>query len=366
MESLIAYLIRCVLVSGLLTAYYMLALRGRRMHGFNRFYLLSSVVIALVLPLVHIPWAPWEASRGTAERVFIVLSPAAAGRSSGAFWWELGLGASALVSIGLLLISISKIRALYKLKGASRCTHVDDYELVETEAPGTPFSFFRNLFWRNGLDRDGAVNSRMLAHELAHIRGRHSRDIVGIQMVLCVFWMNPFFWYIRRELMLVLEFAADAASGAEGDPELLARMLLQAYAGGQAFAGGLSPALSNAFFHSPIKRRLVMITNNKRSRRAWLRKALVVPVVVGAVLFFACSKEESAKTPPPPPPPPGQEANAIDAKKLKMDSIQVKMIKYLPKSLVLVKGDGAKLQLKKSMDSIMVVRVPGNRIDVKD
>jgi len=54
MESLITYIVRSVLLSGLLTGYYLLALRGRRMHVFNRFYLLASVVLALVLPLVRI------------------------------------------------------------------------------------------------------------------------------------------------------------------------------------------------------------------------------------------------------------------------------------------------------------------------
>ncbi|HEV2482370.1 MAG TPA: hypothetical protein VGS79_22050 [Puia sp.] len=298
MESLITYVIRCVLVSGLLTSYYVLALRGRRMHTFNRFYLLSSVVVALVLPLVHIPWAPWAVGHVTVERVFI--TPAAPVKSGGAFLGWFALGASVLVSIVLLLVSLAKIRVLYRLKRASRCTRLDDYELVETDAPGTPFSFLRNLFWRSGMDRDGDVGREMLAHELAHIRGRHSWDILGMQAVVCLLWVNPFFWYMRRELTVVLEFAADAASGAEGDPEVLARMLLQAY------QGDLSPALANSFFYSPIKRRLIMITKTSAGRRAWMRKALVAPVVLGAVLFFACSKDQTpqaaAKVQPLSPP----------------------------------------------------------------
>lgn len=346
MESLITYLIRSVLVSGLLTAYYVAALRGRRMHTFNRCYLLCTVVVALVLPLVHIPWAPWESSQESVERVYVALSPAAKTNNS-TFWLELGLCACVSVSVALVAGSIRKIMALYRLKRASVCTSMHGYELVETEAPGTPFSFFRNLFWREGLDRNEDVNQKMLAHELAHIRGRHSWDILGMQAVFCVFWMNPLFWYIRRELTLVLEFTADAASGAQDDPETLARMLLQAYQGGH------SPALANAFFHSPIKRRLIMITNNKRSRRAWLRKALVVPVVVGAVLFFACSKDQTEKTPPPPPPPP-QQTSALDAKKLKLDSVKLVLVKYMPKTITLVKGDGQKILVKKWMDSALM------------
>jgi hypothetical protein len=361
MESLITYLIRCVLVSGLLTGYYMIALRGRRMHTFNRFYLLSSLAVALVLPLVRIHWDPWpSAGHGTIERVLIGVAPAAAGKSAAAFWWRMGLGASLVVSGVLLLASLGKIRSIYRIKRASRCTPMDGYELVETEAPGTPFSFFRNLFWRRGMDREGAAGHSMLAHELAHIRGRHSWDILGMEAVLCVFWMNPFFWYIRRELTLVLEFAADAASGAEGDPELLARMLLQAYDGGRY------PTLSNAFFHSPIKRRLVMITNNHRSRRTWMRKALVVPVIAVAVLAFACSKQQ-----------PAQQADAFDAQKLKAEQLALKLL--TPDQLKALKmrvqftasfkrDDEQKLQMKVMQDSLMKVYYqvgPSYRVDGK-
>ncbi len=369
MDSLISYLIRSVLVCGLLSGYYAIALRGRRMHGFNRFYLLSSVVLALVLPLVRIPWNLWPtANHGAVQRVLIGMAPAATGKSGVAFWWWLGLGSSVLVSGVMLAILIGKIRGIYRLKRTCFCTPMDGYDLIETKAPGTPFSFLRNLFWGKGVDRENVVNRKMLAHELAHIRGRHSWDILGMQTVVCIFWMNPFFWYIRRELNLVLEFTADAASGADGDPELLARMLLQAYAG-----GGYHPTLSNAFFHSPIKRRLVMITNNTRSRRTWMRKALVAPVLAAAVLFFACSKQQPAQI----------ASTNTDALKLKMDSIQVKFIKILPIDLKLAKFknltpeqiDNLKLKTKIVQDSVMQVYyqpasgnrivADGNRIGVK-
>jgi hypothetical protein len=120
-----------------------------------------------------------------------------------------------------------------------------------------------------------------------------------------------------------------------------------------------------------------MITNNKRARRAWLRKALVVPVVVGAVLFFACTKQESAKTPPPPPPQPVQQADALDAKKMKLDSMNLVLVNGLPKTITLSKGDIKKVLVKKWMDSVMTIHFSGkdagnliyvksNQIEVKD
>ena len=354
MDSLISYLIRSVLVSGLLTGYYLLALRGRRMHGFNRCYLLLSVLLAVVLPLVRVRWNLWPAADGgTVGRALTGVNPVAAG-GGWVSWWLLGLGSCLLVSGVMLLVSIGKIRDIYRLKRASRCTPMDGYELVETEAPGTPFSFLRNLFWRKGMDPEDAVNHNMLAHELAHIRGRHSWDMLGMQAVLCVFWMNPFFWYIRRELTLVLEFTADAASGAEGDPELLARMLLQAY------AGDGYPTLANAFFHSPIKQRLVMITNNNRPARAWMRKVLAAPVLAAVVLFFSCSKQQ-----------PAQQADDLDAQKLKAEQAQLILLSSNQIKAIMIhvksqrpgskESDEQKEHLKVMQDSLMkVYYVPAN------
>jgi hypothetical protein len=64
-------------------------------------------------------------------------------------------------------------------------------------------------------------------------------------------------------------------------------MLLQAYDDGRY----LDP--SHHFFHSPIKRRLRMITPSKPPSR--LRMALALPVLL-AVIALACSKEQSAPT----------------------------------------------------------------------
>jgi hypothetical protein len=71
---------------------------------------------------------------------------------------------------------------------------------------------------------------------------------------------------------MIHEFIADSACVADGDTESFATMLLHAYDEGRY----LDP--SHSFFHSPIKRRLVMITSSNRSFRHLLRKALVLPL----------------------------------------------------------------------------------------
>lgn len=351
MDSLLSYLVRMLLVSGLLTGYYLLVLRDRRMHGFNRLYLLGSVVLALVLPVLRIGWNPFSGSHGEiVQRVLLGTNPAGAAGGGIIAVWIILLGSCGLVSAVLLSVSAVKIMRLYRIKRRSLCRQMDGYALVETDAPGTPFSFLRNLFWRNGTDTEDIVNRKMLAHELAHIRGRHSWDILGMQLVLCVFWMNPFFWFIRRELTMVLEYIADAASGAEGDPEGFARMLLKAWNDGR------QPDLATGFFHSPIKRRLTMITINNRRRRNWVRMAIALPVLATAVIFFSCSKTQPAEKVQSIT----MKLDKVDQVKLQKDAAEKKFIasaKFKKLRLTFKKGN---FEIKSMQDSIVRVYFVAN------
>lgn len=339
MEALSVYLIKMVGISGLLTAYYFVALRNRRLNGFNRYYLLAVAGISIVLPLIRINWVVAE----PLSRVFPGIGPGGPVREDLLYRYSrFLLGVCSLISAGLLVLLALRVSRVFRLKATSVCREMGDYVLIETAEPGTPFSFLNNLFWKRGLNTADALNKKMLEHELAHIRGRHTRDILFVQTAASLFWMNPFFWFIRRELAMVHEFIADAASGADGDAEGFARMLLQAHSEGRYLD------LSHGFFHSPIKRRLIMITNNNRPDRAWLRKGLALPFLMILVVLFSCQKQKQPAM------------DGTDALKIKMDRLQhqmvadgkIKIIQYRVvsdgKSL-----DDAKLGLKRQTDSAM-------------
>jgi hypothetical protein len=285
MERLITYVLQSVLVSGMLTGYYWIALRNRKLHGYNRFYLLGTLVLSLVLPLMKIGWSPLAAP--VIGRTVVQVEGFGGTSGNGFHWVELECWVVLAVSGLLLLVSILRVLRVFRLKAGRSVSRMGGYDLVETDDPRAPFSFFNNLFWRRGADPQDPVNAKILYHELAHIGGRHSWDGLFAQVTACTFWMNPFFWLIRRELSVVHEFIADAATGMEGDAEGFARMLLQSVNEGR----WMEPV--QGFFQSPIKRRLVMISNFQKSRFRLLRMTLVVPVVLAATVFVACTKGQA-------------------------------------------------------------------------
>jgi hypothetical protein len=220
---------------------------------------------------------------------------------------------TAAVSLFWLVLLAVRVIRVYRLKARNRCLPMEGYDLIETCDPRAPFSFLRNLFWQEGRDRNDPDHEKIFAHELAHIRGRHSWDNLFAQGVACLFWMNPFYWLIRRELTMVHEFIADATSIGEGDTVSFARMLLQSHNEGRY----LSPA--HSFFHSPIKRRLMMISSPSSSR-AIVRKVLVLPVLLVVMVLFSCRKDADS-------PVLAQKIEKFKALRLKLDHADLMKLK---------------------------------------
>src|SRR5580704_3513288 len=52
--SLILYFGKVILVSGILYSYYWFALRNKQFHLYNRFYLIITILISLILPCINI------------------------------------------------------------------------------------------------------------------------------------------------------------------------------------------------------------------------------------------------------------------------------------------------------------------------
>jgi hypothetical protein len=62
MDTYVSYLIRSVLISGLMLGYYLAVLRNRKLHSFNRVWLLTALLASLVLPLIRVDWLTWHSA----------------------------------------------------------------------------------------------------------------------------------------------------------------------------------------------------------------------------------------------------------------------------------------------------------------
>ena len=182
---------------------------------------------------------------------------------------------TSLVFIIFFISVLLKIRGLLKKYDQN---FIHQVCLLNTSEKGTPFSFLKYIFWNNNIDISTTTGNQIFLHELAHVQQKHSYDKLFINVVLIFFWCNPIFWLVRKELNMIHEFMADKIAVEDSDTKAFAAMILQA-----AYPQYRFP-LTNSFFYSPIKRRLMMLTKNKNLKASYLARVLVLPV---AVLLFA-------------------------------------------------------------------------------
>ena len=279
------YIIKVIICSSVLFGYYWLLLRNKIFHRYNRFYLLSIIAISIITPLVHIDIFHKEnINTQTIKILQVINSNYYADEIIGPskqhinvtdqiimmLYWATSIVFGILFILGLLKIN-------WLLKKHDR-QFVQEVCLVNTSEKGTPFSFFKYIFWNNNIDISTTTGNQILLHELAHVQQKHSYDKLFINVVLIFFWCNPIFWLVRKELNMIHEFMADKIAVEDSDTKAFADMILQA-----AYPRYRFP-LTNPFFYSPIKRRLMMLTKNKNSKSSYLARVLVLPV---AVMLFA-------------------------------------------------------------------------------
>lgn len=169
MEAVYIYILKSILVSGILMGYYWLALRNTRFHHYNRFYLMATLFLSLLLPAIDLNWFTLQQPVGVSAKQLLLFidQPGSITLSEAAFPWE------KLVFISILLVSVSLviffsygIYKIYKIKSVSKVTPMDRFDFIETKNEDAPFSFFKNLFWREDISMEDQTGDKFFAMSL--------------------------------------------------------------------------------------------------------------------------------------------------------------------------------------------------------
>lgn len=291
------YLLKVIICSGILCGYYYIALRNKIFHRWNRFYLLASIILSLLVPLMKINiFQKPEADKGTVVRMLQTINYGDEivieyNRHNGLQLSSENIIEATFLIITLVFVSIFFV-ALYKifrLKKKYPATKIEGINFIATDARGTPFSFFNSIFWNNAINLYSQPGQQIFNHEIAHVKEKHSYDKIFMNVVLLFFWINPFFWLMRKELSMIHEFIADKEALEDNDINAFAEMVLQTVYPGQNFS------ITNNFFYSPLKRRIMMFTKNKNPKVSYISRLLVLPLI--AIVFFAFTLKMKTITP---------------------------------------------------------------------
>lgn len=292
---------------------YCLTLRRSNLFRLRRFYLVGTLALSLVLPFVSIelpsrvtPVAKTIApSFGVAPEIPVIQSVAepvavshevenvtTATVESYTFswrdfvWWGYLLGCG--VAFILLVVKLIRTGRYYhrsvlsdELSTGDMCVRV----LGEPDG-NLPFSFLRSVFVNPEVFTESELQ-QVLRHERAHIRQRHTWDLLFTEAVRVLQWFNPVVYLYAKELSCVHEYLADEVVLSCGTSrrdylELLYKQLC---------VGKFVP-VGNSFRHLLTKKRILMMNQPvKRRVSAWWLLALV-PITAGLLLVNCHPKSE--------------------------------------------------------------------------
>ena len=296
MSTFLVYIIKSAVCLAVFYLFYKLLMSRETFHRFNRFALLGLLVLAAVLPLARIsleqPAADTVYPTVVLEEVLTSAAVAAPETDEAPGLLEQGIAAALLVYMaGILFFAIRNVWVFRKIRGITRRgkkEKLTDYlpecttkaVLSVTEEELAPFSWMNHIvISRRDLQENG---TEILRHELAHVRNRHSIDLLIADCCILLQWFNPAAWLLKAELQNTHEFEADETVIREGvDIRQYQMLLIKKAVGSRLYS------IANSFNHSKLKKRITMMLKKRSNPWARAKYFYVLPVAAVAVAAFA-------------------------------------------------------------------------------
>lgn len=278
METILLYFGKMILCSAVMYAYYLLFLKDKTFHHYNRFYLLLTVIISIFLPLLKVSYFTIEVNNKLLLLLTNLQSQPLTSIPNVFNIYTIFSVLFGLVSIFFLTKLIVGLFRINHIKNQFPNEEIEGINFYQTTLEEAPFSFFRHLFWKKSIEINSPIGQQILKHEMVHIEQKHTWDKLFMQLVKAVFWLNPMYYIINKEINLIHEYLADNKAVKRSDTKAFAQMLLASH-----FPGTNLPATS-PFLSSNLKKRLKMLTKSK-PKYSYARRIFALPLLF--LLSFA-------------------------------------------------------------------------------
>ncbi|MAD98262.1 MAG: hypothetical protein CMB99_13125 [Flavobacteriaceae bacterium] len=285
-----SYLIKSALCLGLLLVFYHFFLEKEKMHRFNRFYLLGSVLFSFLAPLYVIYIEP----TGVEETPISIVTGTRIEETQTWFTLQNGLLALYLIISGLLLIRFLKnLFDIGRKIIQNEKRNIQNARLVLVNDKILPHTFWNYIFVNKTEFENNAIEEELFTHELTHATQRHTLDVLLVEVLLILFWFNPFILWLKKAVQLNHEFLADdKVLSSHYNISYYQHLLLDKAAWNNKFY------LASNLNYSLTKKRLIMMKTPSSKISILVKKLAVIPILVGAVFLFADRVEAQSKKKP--------------------------------------------------------------------
>lgn len=276
-----------------------------------RAYLLLSLLLTLILPLVTLPvsWFHSLPGSGSIDKpinlTFLNLDFAPSSLNSGnlppesgqfSLWSRFASLLMVTYVAGALIRLYQLVKKLHRIQCSIRQNQKikrGKYWLIQSDDQAPACSFMNYIFLNKNLETlSASERENIFSHEALHAQQWHTLDILFAELVSVLFWFNPLMKIFRNYLSEVHEFLADRKTINNTEmkksyPQLLLKLSTE------------EPAfnLYSGFSAKLISRRIIMLDKARSLNRQKLLFLLLLPAAVVILMSFSYFENRSTAIP---------------------------------------------------------------------
>lgn len=318
---------------GLLGLLYRLLLEQLTFFHWNRVYLVIGMILCVVLPLFGFRSDLVESKNfsllddphyktfalGNENR--LLGSKATEGLWDNTEWVDFATGALFWVywigCVYQLIVLFKTVGALISLRAKSKRISKEDGVAVFEQDRFPTFSFGNSIYLNKEIFLLSPTEKELvMIHECAHVKQKHSVDVIFYEIVNAVFWFNPITYYLSRSLKKIHEYLADlAVTNIINDKVEYGRLLVTL-----SVSKSASP-LVHTFSTTQLYSRIKMLTKPKSNSMQKFRFLWGLPVVAIIVVVCSCFGTNSDL-------PSGLAVKAVKGETLKDNGLRIGKISW--------------------------------------
>jgi len=244
-----------------------------------RSYFLIGLIVVLSIPLIEIPVYVEAVTQQFNMANFEVTTNAPIVEQP--FDWIQLL--MIVYLIGIVFFSLKflfQLISLAFLLSKHQLIKKGNYYFVETSKNISPFSFFNIIIYNKSQFTIDEL-AQIINHEKAHAIQWHSLDTILAHLLVITLWFNPFVWLYKKAVQQNLEFLADAYALEKANNHKLYQLTLL-----KTCNSNYCTEITNNFYNSLIKKRILMLHKNKSNNKSQWKYALLLPALLVFVFTF--------------------------------------------------------------------------------
>ncbi|AYB34220.1 M56 family metallopeptidase [Chryseolinea soli] len=293
MNGYINYLLEANFGLLLFLVLYVLLLNRETDFSFKRKYLLVSLIVSVLFPLLKISgeqgaipsisqliptyWLP--------EIVVTDGLPRASAEAAPLNFWPIVFW---IYAAGIIFFALRLIVQGWQLVRYIRRAHVysesGKYRVVEMQEAFPSFSFFHHIFIGHAGDLTAEDKALIIRHESVHADHFHSVDVLLLEVLRIAFWFNPLLLLYKKMFINLHEYQADAEAVEDHDVNQYCNLLAKVALMSADFK------LANHFNQSLTLKRIIMMKSIKKKMRVW-KIAAVALIMAGFFFTVACQDQ---------------------------------------------------------------------------